>query len=171
MLVSACLLGVLCRYDGTSKASPGLIRMARRVCMVPVCPEQLGGLPTPRPPAVIRGGDGRDVLAGGAVVRNESGRDVTDAFARGGCEALRMARIFGIRLAVMKDRSPSCGLHTPYCDRPGGGPGVAAALLDSEGLRVVELDSSGALPPGLEELATGTTAVLGAPGDRAGKGA
>ena len=171
MLVSACLLGVRCRYDGTSKPSRGLIRLAHRVCLVPVCPEQLGGLPTPRPPAAIRGGDGKDVLAGDARVQSEPDRDVTDAFVRGAREAVRLARTFRVGLAVLKDRSPSCGLCTPYCDRPGGGPGVAAALLDSEGLRVVELDPSGALPPGLEELAAGSAAAEKAPGCRAGKGA
>jgi len=139
--------------------------------MVPVCPEQLGGLPTPRPPAVIRGGDGTAVLAGDACVRSEPGRDVTDTFVRGAREAVRLARVFGVHLAVLKARSPSCGLRTPYCDRPGGGPGVAAALLDSEGLRVVELDSSGALPPWLEELAAGSAAPGRATGSRAGKGA
>lgn len=155
MLVSACLLGVRCRYDGRGKASSAVLRLARRICVVPVCPEQLGGLSTPRPPAVIQGRDGRDVLSGDARVVSEPGEDVTEAFVRGAREALRLAAACGACLALFKDRSPSCGLMTPYCGRSGGGMGVAAALLCSEGMQVLEFRPGDELPPLLIDLTAG----------------
>jgi len=119
--------------------------------MVPVCPEQLGGLSTPRPPATIFGGDGRDVLSGRARLRNDRDEDVTEAFLRGAREALGIARACGAAVALLKDQSPSCGCITRYCDRPGGGMGVTAALLDAEGIRVLEIQPGGVFPPpGLE---------------------
>lgn len=155
MLVSACLLGVRCRYDGTEKACPDLLELFGRLWLVPVCPEQLGGLPTPRPSAVLREGDGRDVLQGRGRVVNEPGDDVTGAFVRGAHEALRLARLCLVRLVVLKDLSPSCGLRTPYCDRAGGGMGVTAALLAAEGFQIVEAAPERDLPAALMDLARG----------------
>ena len=130
---------------------PALIRSACGTCMVPVCPEQLGGLSTPRPPATISGGDGRDVLSGRALLRNDRGEDVTEAFLRGAREALSIARACGVKMALLKDQSPSCGCLTRYCDRPGGGMGVTAALLEAEGFHLFEIQPGGAFPPpGLE---------------------
>ena len=106
LLVSACLLGVACRYDGASKGlSEDVLRelMARHT-LVPVCPEQLGGLPTPRLPSERIG----------AQVVMKDGTDVTAAYRRGAEEALRLARLFGCRRAVLKERSPSCGSGTIY---------------------------------------------------------
>ncbi len=152
-LVSACLLGVRCRYDGSAKGSPALIRVASRAWLVPVCPEQLGGLSTPRPPALIRGGDGRDVLRGRARLENDLGEDVTEAFLRGAREALRIARACGAETALLKARSPSCGSSTRYCDRPGGGMGVTAALLKAEGIRIFDMEPGDPFPPrGLEDV-------------------
>jgi len=138
ILVSACLLGVRCRYDGRSAGSAPLLERLPGRCIIPICPEQLGGLSTPRPPAVMEGGDGWDVLHGRARVVDETGRDVSEAFVRGAWEALRIARLFEVGRAVLKARSPSCGLCTPYCDKTGGGMGVTASLLSSEGLEVKE---------------------------------
>ena len=99
ILVSACLLGCACRYDGQCKPHPLAQELAKRGLVVPVCPEQLGGLPTPRNPSERRGE---------RVVMND-GRDVTAEYRRGAEEALRLAALYGCTNAVLKERSPSCG--------------------------------------------------------------
>jgi uncharacterized protein YbbK (DUF523 family) len=137
VLVSACLLGVRCRYDGGHNLCPDLATTLASVHIIPFCPEQLGGLSTPRPPANIIRGDGSDVLDGAGKVIDAEGRDFTGAFRKGAYEALRLARVLGASLAVVKDRSPSCGLITPHCEKEGGGPGVTAALFGREGIELL----------------------------------
>lgn len=132
LLVSACLLGVNCRYNAEPKALPDdlLSRLLERHSVVPVCPEQLGGLTTPREPSERQG----------ARVVMRSGRDVTAAYARGAQEALRLARQFGCTAAVLKERSPSCGHGEIYDGTFTGtrtsGDGVTAALLLENGIAV-----------------------------------
>ena len=130
ILVSACLLGVRCRYDGGSKPQEPLLRLMEKYTLIPVCPEQLGGLSTPRLPS--------ERIAD-RVVMND-GTDVTEAYRRGAEEALRLARLFGCRLAVLKERSPSCGSGTIYDGSFSGrltdGDGVTAALLRENGIAV-----------------------------------
>ena len=130
ILISACLLGARCRYDGASKEHPELLRLAERHTLVPVCPEQLGGLPTPRVPAE-RQGD--------AVITRE-GRDVTDQYRRGAEEALRLCRLLGCEAAVLKERSPACGSGEIYDGTFSGaltaGDGVTAELLKAHGVAV-----------------------------------
>lgn len=132
LLVSACLLGVNCRYNAEPKALPDdlLSRLLERHTVVPVCPEQLGGLTTPREPSERQG----------ARVVMRSGRDVTAAYARGAQEALRLARQFGCTAAVLKERSPSCGHGEIYDGTFTGtrtsGDGVTAALLLENGIAV-----------------------------------
>ena len=139
-MVSACLLGICCRYDGGHTLSPGLVDFAKNRHFIPFCPEQLGGLPTPRPPSVIQGGDGRTLLEGIGTVIDDRGNDVSDAFKKGAQESLKLAKMAEVRVAIMKGRSPSCGLLTPYCDMPTGtGIGVTAALFESNGIKIVEL--------------------------------
>jgi len=130
ILVSACLLGVNCRYNGTGGELEGLDEVMQLASLVPVCPEILGGLPTPRPPAE---------RVGQRVITCEGG-DVTAAYARGAQESLHLARLFGVKYALMKERSPSCGSgeiydgtfsHTRVC-----GDGVACALLKEAGIEV-----------------------------------
>lgn len=131
ILVSACLLGVPCRYDGQSKAHP----LARALCekhhVVPVCGEIFGGLPTPRPPAEI---------CGQRVVTRE-GADVTEAYRRGAEAAVQLARLTGAQAAVLKERSPSCGSGEIYDGTFTGtvveGWGVTAELLRREGIPVL----------------------------------
>ena len=149
VLVSACLLGVCCRYDGGTRPDRRLVealeREGRRI--VPVCPEQLGGLPTPRAPAEITRGDGRDVLAGGAKVIDVDGADVTTEHVRGARAVLHIARLLGCGRAYLQEKSPACGVRTI---KRGGetrpGMGVTAALLESSGIRLfgVGSDCSGA---------------------------
>lgn len=130
ILVSACLLGVRCRYDGGSKPQEPILRLMEKYTLIPVCPEQLGGLSTPRLPS--------ERIAD-RVVMNDS-TDVTEAYRRGAEEALRLARLFGCKLAVLKERSPSCGSGTIYdgsfSGRLTGGDGVTAALLRENGIAV-----------------------------------
>lgn len=97
---------------------------------LPVCPEQLGGLPTPRPAADLIGGDGDAVLAGRARVLTREGRDVTSHFCRGASQCLALAQAQNIRRAYLKGGSPSCGLSPR--------PGVTAALLLQNGIEIIE---------------------------------
>ncbi|HSW11031.1 MAG TPA: 2-thiouracil desulfurase family protein [Bacillota bacterium] len=144
-LVSACLAGVNCRYDGGTCSSPPVIELVRTGRAVPVCPEQLGGLPTPRPPARLSG-DGRAVLAGEARVTDAQGDDVTAQFLRGAAEVAALARLLGARDAILKRGSPSC-------DPGPAAMGVTAALLAREGLTLRHEEDPGpepiAVPPGV----------------------
>ncbi|NMB11389.1 MAG: DUF523 domain-containing protein [Firmicutes bacterium] len=139
-LVSACLAGANTRFDGTARPDPEIVRLVREGRAIPICPEQLGGLPTPRPPSEITGGDGHDVIAATARVLTCEGRDVTEAFLRGAQETLRLAREWQIAGAILKARSPSCGyLQIHDGSFEGGlraGSGVTAALLKEAGLQV-----------------------------------
>ena len=129
ILISACLLGACCRYDGASKAHPLAALLAERHTLVPVCPEQLGGLPTPRPPAERRGGR----------VVTQSG-DVTEQYLRGAEETLELCKLLGCEAAVLKERSPSCGRGQVYDGTFSGtltaGDGVTAELLAAHGILV-----------------------------------
>jgi len=129
-LVSACLVGLCTRYDGRTKANPDCLTHINTTGWIPVCPEQLGGLPTPREAADIVGGDGKDVLAGKARVMTKSGIDITAEFIRGAEQVLQIARLQNISKAFLQARSPSCAVH--------GNIGVTAALLQSNGIDVTE---------------------------------
>jgi len=153
ILISGCLIGVCCRYDGGESGSSGIIKFSSSTNFIPFCPEQLGGLPTPRPPADIKGGDGRDVLSGKARVINAKGEDVTIAFRKGAEESLRLARLFGVRIALLKDKSPSCGMSTVYCEgSTESGMGVTAALFESSGIKMMEIDEEDFSIPDLTML-------------------
>lgn len=130
VLVSACLVGLCTRYDARNKPDARCIEQLHGATWIPVCPEQLGGLSTPRPPADIVDGDGFDVLAGQARVVTKNGQDVTRHFIRGAEQVLQLARAQGISSAMLKARSPSCGVY--------GKTGVTAALLLSHNIRLEE---------------------------------
>jgi uncharacterized protein YbbK (DUF523 family) len=153
VLISSCLLGISCRYDGGHSRVAELVAKAHDLHLIPICPEQLGGLPTPRSPVTILNGDGREVLAGQGKVINSSGQDVTAAFLKGARETLRLAEISGAKTALLKNKSPSCGLATPYCETDKGcGLGVTAALLIRAGIRVIEIDPQDMKKGFIEEL-------------------
>jgi uncharacterized protein YbbK (DUF523 family) len=141
VLVSACLAGRACRYDGSDNADPRLTGALAERRAVLVCPEEEGGLGTPRPPAEIVGGDGADVLAGRARVVTDEGRDVTAEYVRGAEIALDRARRTGAKVAVLKARSPSCGRDCIYdgsfSRSTRAGDGVTAALLRAHGIEVL----------------------------------
>ncbi len=138
ILASACLLGRACRYDGGCCRNEKVTFALAGRDVLAICPESLGGLGVPRAPAEIAGGDGGDVLAGRARVIDREGTDRTAAFLRGARAVLALARERGAKAAVLKERSPSCGVHRihdgSFSGRTIPGRGVAAALLAEAGL-------------------------------------
>ncbi len=130
LLISACLLGVACRYDGKSKPLSGIEKLMEKYELIPVCAEIFGGLPTPRVPAEICG----------EKVITKDGRDVTEEYIRGAKEVLRLGEMFGCKKALLKEKSPSCGsgiIHNGKFD--GGlaeGFGKTAELLIKNGFEV-----------------------------------
>ena len=142
ILVSACLLGEKVRYNGAAASSshPVLAQWLADGRVVPFCPELAGGLGVPRPPAEIQGGGGDAVLDGRALVVTNVSRDVTGSFLRGAQLALAAARAQNVRIAVLKEGSPSCGSEFIYdgtfSGRRKAGEGVTAALLARHGIRV-----------------------------------
>lgn len=140
VLVSACLLGLAARYDGLSKTNARVLDYlrARNLLPIPVCPEQLGGLATPRPPARFHSGDGEGLWLEQGELVNQEGESMNAAFMRGAVETLRIARLTGCGAAILKERSPSCGVYRIH--RQEGltdGSGVAAALLRRAGLSLI----------------------------------
>ena len=146
ILVSACLLGLGCRYSGERKTDEGVRKLLERkeAVLIPVCPEQLGGLPTPREPSERRDGG----------VWNRKGEDVTEQFRRGAGEVLRLAGMYGCRLAILKERSPSCGSGKIYDGSFTGtvidGDGVTAELLKENGIRVVGESQAAVIIPSVK---------------------
>ena len=137
VIVSACLLGLHTRYDGKDALNEEVRSLLKGRSIVPICPEQLGGLPTPRPKAAITNGDGMDVLSGMSHVIDEAGEDVTTKFMKGAEETLRIALLTGAREAYLKEKSPSCGSSLICRDNDCvKGMGVTAALLVKEGMAV-----------------------------------
>jgi len=140
VLVSACLLGLRTRYDNTSKRNKSVIAYlkANDLIPVPVCPEQLAGLPTPRPRTYFLKSDGEGVLDGRGHVQNERNENVDEHFIRGAQEAAKAACLSGCEVAIMKEKSPSCGVNTIYKgDELVPGKGVTTALLRRNGLIVI----------------------------------
>ena len=158
ILVSRCLLGHRVRYGGGAHGPFGLLeRWQWEGRVVALCPEVAGGLSTPRPPAEIPGGQGGQVLDGERPVLTVDGEDVSAAFLDGARQALELVRAQGIRIAVLKARSPSCGNRENYDGSFSGvkvsGEGVTAALLRREGVQVFseeELDAAAAALAALE---------------------
>lgn len=132
VLVSACLLGVNCRYNGVPVEDRAVTELLKRedITLIPVCPEQLGGLPTPRKPSERKGD----------LVVSSEGEDRTVAFTRGAEETLRIAKLYGCEVAILKERSPSCGSNRIYDGSFTGtvvpGEGVTAELLRRNGVTV-----------------------------------
>ena len=131
ILVSACLLGVRCNHNGEANPSAAVQRLGASRRLIPVCPETIGGLPTPRPAAEVQS-DGRVV--------NADGEDVTDAYRRGAAATVTLAATMGVTDAVLKARSPSCGCHEIYdgtfSRRRVPGEGVTARALREAGVQV-----------------------------------
>jgi len=141
-LISACLLGTKCAWDGQDiYRSDKVIEFLNSETLIPVCPEQLGGLKTPRAPQEIQGGSGEDVLDGKCKVLNMNGEDVTQEFITGAEETLKIVKLFHIEQFIGKSRSPSCGCGQIYDGTFSrtliDGDGVTTALLKRNEIRVV----------------------------------
>ncbi len=141
VLVSACLIGVRCRFDGGHCYHPDVEDWQKDHVLLPVCPEQLGGLSTPRPKAHLVGGNGFDVLAGRARVTTIDGdQDSTEQFVRGAREVANLVERYRIKQALLKSKSPSCGCGRVVIEGTlQSGSGVTAARLTQMGVKVVEL--------------------------------
>ncbi|HCP15383.1 MAG TPA: purine-nucleoside phosphorylase [Peptococcaceae bacterium] len=130
LLVSACLLGAACKYSGTGNFDPRIAALAENHHLIPVCPEQLGGLPTPRKTVEIAEGRALD----------RDGLDVTAQFIKGAEESLKLARLLRCNAAILKSRSPSCGHGSVYDGTFSGkstvGNGLTADLLCKAGIKV-----------------------------------
>ncbi|GAT63191.1 DUF523 domain-containing protein [Paludibacter jiangxiensis] len=130
-LCSACLLGLACRYNGESVPPEKVLRLAKEEVLIPVCPEQMGGLSTPRPAVELK--NGRAVTA--------DGEDVTENFEAGARQVLEIARLYGIDTIILKQRSPSCGCGQVYDGTFSGsvvpGNGITAKLLLENGVKVL----------------------------------
>lgn len=144
ILVSACLVGQKCRYDGRDKTNEAVFSLRGLYQFVPICPELLGGLPIPREPSEISGGTGYDVLAGKSRVVGKSGEDKTSYFMAGAKQTLDLATSIGIKKAVFKSKSPSCGCGEipdgSFSGKLINGDGVATALLKQNGIEVYTED-------------------------------
>ncbi len=144
ILVSMCLGGIDCNYKGESKPNRRVIELIRTGRAIPVCPEQLGGLPTPRSGSRIISGNGEDVIDGKTRVITDDGQDVTMEYLRGAELTLQFCRKFGIDTVILKQGSPSCGKGKTQ----GGwderrlveGDGVTVALLKRNGITVYTED-------------------------------
>ena len=127
ILISACLIGINCRYDGTNALNKKLIKSYSKECLIPICPEQLGGLPTPRLEAKIRG---KDVI-------DKSGRTLTREFKKGAKEVLKIAKLLDAKKAVLKEKSPSCGVMLIYKNgKLIKGQGITTRLLKDNGIEI-----------------------------------
>jgi len=141
-IVSACLLGIRCAWDGKDRyKNKKVIELLRKETLIPVCPEQLGGLATPRVLQEIEEGAGDDVLDGRSRVKNKIGQDVTRQFIRGAKEALKIAKQYNIKEFIAKSRSPSCGCgfiyNGSFSKRLIKGDGVTVALFKRNGIKVI----------------------------------
>lgn len=141
-LISACLLGVKCRWNGKDNRNEKALELVKKEILVPVCPEQLGGLSTPRTRQEIQGGEGKDVLAKKAKVINDDGDDVTEQFIKGAEETLKIALIYQVKEFIGKSFSPSCSGSKIYDGTFSGkllnGRGITAELLMRNGIIIRE---------------------------------
>lgn len=140
IIVSACLLGLNTKYDGKTNAHALIQQHSSWEKFIPVCPEQLGGLPTPRTPVEIIAGTGQDVLKGRCAVRGEQGEVVTPQFIHGAKEILKLVEMFQVTAAILKEHSPSCGVNFIYDGSFKhsiiSGQGVTAALLKEHNIPI-----------------------------------
>ncbi|MEL7567662.1 MAG: DUF523 domain-containing protein [Dehalobacterium sp.] len=141
IMISACLLGANCKYSGGNNKNPQLISLLKDKNVIPVCPEELGGLTTPREPAEIINGTGLEVLQDKAKICAKDGTDITKYFLKGAKKIKEIAESHHIDLAIMKERSPSCGVDKIYDGSFQGkvipGSGVSTTLLKKMGISVI----------------------------------
>jgi len=137
VLVSACLVGLCTRYDATSARDEAAIRILADGKAIPICPEQLAGLPTPRPRITLVNGDGADLVLGRGQIITEDGRDITKNLIEACRQIVELAKVSGATTALLKEASPSCGVTETSIDwarRPG--PGILTAMLAEAGIEI-----------------------------------
>ncbi|MBO5452399.1 MAG: DUF523 domain-containing protein [Clostridia bacterium] len=131
IVVSACLVGEQCKYDGTDNKNIKVLEFLKDKEYITVCPEMMGGLPCPRIPSEIKGDR----------VINKNGEDVTEEFCKGACRALEKAEEYGALTAILKESSPSCGVNTIYngefSNTKVKGSGITASLFKEKGIKVM----------------------------------
>ncbi|MFH1062985.1 MAG: DUF523 domain-containing protein [Candidatus Omnitrophota bacterium] len=141
ILVSACLAGTKCRYNGQDCANNIIAELKNKNKIIAVCPEVMAGFTTPRLPCEIVGGTGEDVLNGQAIVVNNLGENITAAIVNSCCQALEIAKENKINLAVMKAKSACCGVGQIYdgtfSNRLIEGDGILTKLLKKQGIKVI----------------------------------
>lgn len=142
ILVSACLAGMNTRYDGTNCGHPEIIELVASGKAIPLCPEQLGGLPTPRPVISFVGGDGNEFIKQQPVrAVGADGNDYSENLLKGAEEVLRIVEIFNVSRAILKEGSPSCGVFKAWIDNGRvEGCGVTTAVLKKNGIIVEALE-------------------------------
>ena len=141
-IFSACLLGINCKYNGENNFRKDIYRIYITEGGIPVCPEQLGGLPTPREPASFNGGDGKKVLSGNAKILGlETGRDLTENFIKGAEEVIKIIKEQEIKCAYLKEGSPSCGVNFVYYGKErADGTGVTTAKLKEFNINIIPME-------------------------------
>ncbi len=139
ILISACLIGVPCRYDGESRSYPELEKLKEKYNLIPICPEVLGGLPVPRTASERQG----------EKVVNAKGEDVTENYKKGATASYELAQKYNCKIAVMKEKSPACATHMIYdgsfSRKLVFGLGVCAEHLKKKGLTVISEDEAAKL--------------------------
>ncbi|WP_042276979.1 DUF523 domain-containing protein [[Clostridium] dakarense] len=139
--VSACLLGINCKYNGNNNENEKVVNYLKNKKFVLICPEQLGGLSTPRNPAEIINGDGYNAINNESKIVDKNNRDVSSEFIKGANESLKIAKIYGCREAILKEGSPSCGCNFIYDGSFSGkkinGVGITTALFRKNGIKVI----------------------------------
>ncbi len=142
ILVSACLAGIKCRYNGSDAHTSELIKELSSSELIICCPELLGGMPIPRPACNIHGGEGQDVVDGNAEVIGIDNKNYTENYRQGALKALKIALSSGVTKAYLKKNSPSCGCGEIYQENGKAlksGDGILTALLKNEGIKVIAI--------------------------------
>ena len=141
ILISACLSGVNCKYNGINKRNLKVEKIIQENDTIMICPEIMAGLGTPRPPAEITKGTGADVLNKKAKVLDKNGNDYTEKFIVGAKKALNVAKTLNIKKAILKSKSPSCGFGKTYdgtfSNKLIEGNGVTAEILSKNGIKII----------------------------------
>jgi uncharacterized protein YbbK (DUF523 family) len=143
VLVSACLAGLNTRYNGTNSGHPEIIEMVVTGKAIPLCPEQLGGLPTPRPVISFVNGDGNELIKGttGVMAIGIDGNDYSQNLLRGTNEVLRIVKMFNMKKAIFKEGSPSCGVFKVWVNSEKvEGCGVTTAILKKNGIIIEAME-------------------------------
>ena len=145
IVISACLCGVDCKYSGGNNLNEEMVKLFKEGKAVLVCPEQMGGLTTPRAPHEIQNGTGGNVLDGKARILSSEGEDSTEKFIKGAYEALKVAKECNAKIAILKAKSPSCGYGKiydgPFTGTKIDGNGITAELFKRNGIKVYTEDN------------------------------